>query len=175
MYLTKKRKKYSYLLLELLIGIFLLTIFLTPMLQGSYSYLKKQKKEILSLRLGLEADKMLIAIEEELRKGQVPWETLVASQKEKILIENFSIKKSFDSRLPTISSRLFLSKGKLKKLQNGTTIGTVVATVEFTTSARQNKVIYTLSSLFFVTKKKWEHTPSSSFPNVKDTICQATL
>jgi len=163
------------LLLELLIGIFLLTLFLTPMLQGPYTYLKKQKKEVLSLRLGLEADKMLIAVEEDLRKGLLAWETLVASQKEKILLENFSLKKTFESGLPTVSSRVFLSKGKLKKLQNGTWIGTVIATVEFATTSHPKEAVYTLSSVFFVARKKWDHTPSSSFPNVKDPICKASL
>lgn len=174
MYLVKKRKKHSYLLLELLIGIFLLTLFLTPMLQAPYSYVKRQKKEILSLRLGLEGDRLLIAAEEDLRKGQIPWDSLMESQKEKIFIEKFSFPLSLEKELPSISSRFFLSRGNIKKLENGTWIGTVLATVEFIVPSRPKEVLYKISSTFFVARKKWDHAPSS-FPSVKDPICQASL
>jgi hypothetical protein len=145
------------------------------MLQAPYNYAKKQKKDVLSLRLCLEADKMLILAEEDLRTGQIPWDFLIKSSKDKVLIEKFSLPITLDKELPLVSSRFYLSKGNFKKLDNGTWLGTVRGQVEFFLPARPKEVVYTLSSTFFVARKKWERSPNSSFPGVQDPICKVQL
>ncbi|MBS0627880.1 MAG: hypothetical protein JSS09_06675 [Verrucomicrobia bacterium] len=168
----KKRKKHSYLLLELLIAISILALFWGPMLRAPFSYLVKQKEEITSLYLRLEGEKSLIELEENLRTGQIPWSKIIQSQKERVLIKNSSNLFFPDKNFPKVESSIFLSKSSLKKMETGTWIGKVQATVEFSDFSNK-KVLHTVKSVFFVSKKKMEvPLTSPPFSDVKDSICR---
>lgn len=166
---VKKIKKYSYLLLELLIAITLLSLFLAPMLQAPFSYMKKQKEEIISLFLRLQGEKLLIKVEEDLRTGQISWDTLIKSQREKIAVP-YEGKVSFpDKTFPKIEAKIYLSKSYLKKLETGTWIGTVQATLEFF-QKKTKRPIYKTNATFFVSKKILQ-IPVPPLPPVKNSIC----
>lgn len=171
----KKKKKHSYLLLELLIAIAILSLFIGPMLRAPFSYLKRQKEEIISLCLGSEGEKLLIGLEEELRTGQIPWSKIVQSQKERVFIKSSTDFFFPDKTFPKVESTLFLSKATLKKLESGTWIGTVQAYLEFTSLNNKNKILQKTTTVFFVSKKRLELPVNpSSFPDVKDSICRGS-
>ncbi len=107
----KKSKKHSYLLLELLVALFLLSLFLTPMLSSPFAYVKKQKHDIQSLYLQLEEEKLLIFMEEQLRTGQIPWDVIVKSETspQKVGEKTFTLpgdKKPYQARLFITQTRL---------------------------------------------------------------------
>lgn len=169
----KKRKKHAYLLLELLIAISLLSLFLAPMLRAPFSYLKRQKEEIISLFLRLEGEKLFIEVEEELRTGQIPWSKIVESQKERIPIKSSTHFFFPDETFPKVESAMFLSKATFEKLESGTWIGTVRVMLEFSSTSKQKKILHKMNSIFFVSKKKLDIPVGlPSLPNVKDSICR---
>ncbi len=171
----KKKKKHSYLLLELLIAIALLSLFLAPMLRAPFSYLKRQKEEIISLYLRFEGEKLLIGLEEELRTGLIPWSKIVQSQKEKVFIKSSTDFFFPDKTFPKVESTLSLSRATLKKLESGTWIGTVQACLEFSPLNNKNKIIQKTTTVFFISKKKLELPVNPSpFPDVKDSICRGS-
>lgn len=142
------------------------------MLRAPFSYLVKQKEEITSLYLSLEGEKYLIELEEDLRTGLIPWAKIVQSQKEKVLIKSFSKKIFPDETFPKIELSLFLSKASFKKLETGTWIGKVQATVEFSDFSNK-KILHQVKSVFFVSKKKMDlPLTSPPFADVKDSICR---
>ncbi len=173
MNVIKKRKKHPYLLLELLIAIALLSLFLAPMLRAPFSYLKRQKEEIISLYLQFEGEKLFIGIEEDLRTGLISWAKIEQSQKEKVLVKSSPLVLFPDNTFPKMKSSLFLSKAILRKLESGTWVGTVQVNLEFFSPSNQERVLHKASTVFFVSKKKLELpiTPSS-FPDVKGSICR---
>lgn len=169
----KKIKKHPYLLLELLIAIALLSLFLAPMLRAPFSYLKRQKEEIISLFLQLEGEKIFIEAEEDLRTGLISWAKIEKSQKEKILVKSIPHVFFPDNTFPKMEASLFLSKATLRKLESGTWAGTVQVNLEFSPLSNKEKILHKVATVFFVSKKKLElPIDSSSFPDVKGSICR---
>ncbi|MES2198863.1 MAG: hypothetical protein V4489_01675 [Chlamydiota bacterium] len=143
------------------------------MLGGPFRYLKKQKEEIISLFLRFEGEKLFIEVEEELRTGQIPWAKIVQSQKENVFLKSSANFFFPDKTFPKMESSLFLSKATLKKLESGTWIGTVQVTLEFFAPRNKEKILHKTTTVFFVSKKKLDlPVNSSSFPDVKDSICR---
>ena len=137
-------KKHSYLLLELLIAMSLLSVFLVPVLSSPFSHLKRQRQEILSLSLHNEGEKLLFLVEEKLRQGEVSWKMITESQKEKVFLD-----------LPSscaIKPSIFLYKTTLNDGEDGSTLGLVTAKVEFFEKGGK-KPLHKASSTFFICKK----------------------
>src|SRR5438105_3973108 len=117
-----KVKKHSYLLLELLVAFFLLSLFLAPMLSSPFAFVRKQMRDITSVYLKLEEEKLLASIEEDLRTGETSWDTLLKSQEKPFLLK----KKTFTLPGDTHSyeAKLFLVQGKFET-QDDLSFGTV--------------------------------------------------
>ena len=158
----KKIKIHSYLLLELLIALALLALFLGPMLGPPLAHLRNQRKEILNLYLHLEGEKILFSIEEELRTGVISWETLMKNEGKKTLLKTLdSFRICADEAFPLVQPHIYLSRKAIKQDANGTWIGTVRVTVEFTLPSKQIVLPRKYAS-FFVSKKKLETTLPST-------------
>jgi len=170
---VKKRKKYTYLLLELLIAIALLSLFLGPMLKAPFGYIVRQKQEILSLRLHLEAEKLFIRLEESLRTGQISWDRIVESGKKKEIPEKANLPVSFGGLdFPKMESSISLTGSTLKRLENGTWVGTVNAKVEFLSLEKTQKFLYCQNRVFFVAKKQLDLSLPPVLNDLKDSICR---
>lgn len=154
----KKAKKQSYLLLELLLAFFLLTLFLAPMLSSPFAYVRKQKEEITFLYFSLEEEKLLSQIEEKLRSGQIPWETLLSSEEAPVLLETKTLKIPGDDRI--YEAKLFLAKGTFKT-QEGVCFGTVKAAIKiFQKAQKKPKKKPAFLTLFVL--KKYEGAPHAA-------------
>ena len=166
---VKKKKKHPYLLLELLIALALLALFLGPMLGSPLAHLRNQKKEILDLYLSLEGEKIIFTTEEKMRKGLIDWDTLIKNEGKKTLLEildPFTIPE--DKTIPLIIPKVYLSRKALKQDANGTWIGTVRVTVEFTLPS--NKILLPRKyATFFVSKKRLQTSLPSSHLASKET------
>lgn len=135
-------KKHSYLLLELLIAVTLLSLFLVPVLSSPFSHLKRQKQEILSLSLYNEGERILFLVEEKLRQGEIPWKEISSSQKEKVFLDIESSS--------SIKPSIYLYKTTLNEGDDGSILGLTTAKVEF---LEKGKPLLKASSTFFICRK----------------------
>lgn len=149
----QRKKRYSYLLLELLISISLLSLFLGPLLSSPFSYLRKQKKEIRSIYLHLEAEKQLVFLEEKLRTQSIPWKQILESQNKEIFLETLSIQLPFSDQPYEVELILSNSSFQTKKEE---TFARVKGTVKLYKKSLKREKEYQSSALFFVLKTKKE-------------------
>jgi hypothetical protein len=153
----QKRKKHSYLILELLIGLFLLGLFLSSFLQTPLTHMKKQLASLSSFYLDQVAKRQLIFLEEKLRTGQISFTELASSEHQKKMV--YSEKIFFSPIDPTkkcyYESKLFLSKATFTKKPDGTVFGTVQLSVEFyPISPKKPPCCHKASKVVFVSKKQ---------------------
>jgi hypothetical protein len=137
-------KKHSYLLLELLIAVTLLSLFLVPVLSSPFSHIKRQKQEIISLSFHKEGERLLFLVEEKLRQGEISWKEISESQKEKVFLDIPSLSK--------IKPTIFLQRTMLNETEDGSLQGLTTVKVEFIYPTKK-KNTYTASSTFFVCRK----------------------
>ncbi len=145
---TKRKKKHSYLLLELLIGLTLVTLCLAPMLGSPQLANKKQKKELSRIYMQWEGEKILCSLEQKLRTGDIPWDTLLKSQDKKNLL--------YEEKSPTLRSRVYLSKGKQGDFfqdKEGNWIGKVSFSICLYLP-NESTALYQLTAVFFISKKR---------------------
>ena len=167
---VKKRKKHPYLLLELLIALALLALFLGPMLGSPLAHLRNQKKEILNLYLDLEGEKILFAIEEQMRTGLITWDMLIKNEGKKTLLETLKpFEIPADKTFPLLIPKVYLSRKALKQDINGIWIGTVRVTVEFTMPSNKTSHTHRIYATFFISKKKLQTSVPSSHLASKET------
>ncbi len=124
---VKKAKKSSYLLLELLLAFFILSLFLAPMLSSPFSYMRKQIKDMTSIYLQLEEEKLLFRIEEDLRTGKISWKSVISSEEGPTLLETRPVKVPGNKH--QYEAKLFLIQGNFKE-QEDIHFGTVKAAVK---------------------------------------------
>lgn len=125
-----KKLKHSYLLLELIIAIALLSLFLVPMLGSPLIHVKKQKAELLSLLLQNKSENLLIDLEEKLVTGAIPWQTLLESSRKKKLLESISPLK-LEQGFPLVEANIYLVRSTFAKNNQGTSLGKVNVLIEF--------------------------------------------
>lgn len=147
----KKVKKQSYLLLELLIAFFLLTLFLAPMLNSPFAFVRKQSNEMSLIYLSLEEEKILASIEENLRTGKISWDILLSCEEAPILLETRQIKIPDDKK--EYEAKLFLVRGSFKT-QDGVCFGTVKAAVKIFQKAQKKPKKKPAFLTLFVLKKQ---------------------
>ena len=116
-----KKLKHSYLLLELIIAIALLSLFLVPMLGSPLLHVKKQKNELLSLLVQNKSESLLIELEEKLVTGAIPWQTLLESSRKKKLLESISPIKLEDG-FPLVEANIYLVRSTFAKNNQGTSL-----------------------------------------------------
>ncbi len=145
----QRRKRYSYILLELLIAISLLSLFLAPLLSSPFSYLRKQKKEIISIYLRLEAEKQLAFLEEKLRTQSISWKQILESQTKEVSLEVLPFK------LSTVSyeAELVLSHGSFQTKKEDV-FASVKGTVRIYRKSLKREKQYQSTAHFFVLKTK---------------------
>lgn len=151
-YFLKKKKK-TYLLLELLIAFFLLSLFLAPMLGSPLSYIRKQVQSMTSIYLELEAEKYLALIEEKVRTHKVSWHQIVESQKKTILLDTISFKVPSHKKTEDYEARLFLYKTHLQT-QEQSSYGTIKGLVRIYKLKPKKKKEYEAHLNLFVVKKE---------------------
>lgn len=122
----QKKAKKTYLLLELLIAFFLLSLFLAPLLHSPFAYLRKQQKEITSLLLQIETEKLLASIEENLRNGTISWDTLLETEKHPVPLQTISLHLAQDPVIYAVE--LSLMDGSFE-IEEEVSFGTVKAAV----------------------------------------------
>jgi len=147
----QRNKRHTYLLLELLLAFSLLSLFLTPLLNTPFSYLKKQRQEILSLRWQQEGEKGLINIEEQLRTGEIPWDSIVKAQKQPVPLSTYSFQKEFKE----YEVRLLLARSYLHT-EEDSQFGTVHTQVQIhDLSKKKTSLQYQLTGRLFALKKTY--------------------
>jgi len=147
----KKIKKHSYLLLELLLSFFLLTLFLAPMLSSPFAYVRRQMAEMATIYFQLEEEKLLASIEENLRTGKVSWDTLLTSEESPVLLETKTIKVPGDKHV--YEAKLFILRGQFKT-QDEVCFGTVKAAVKiFQKNQKKTKKKPAFQTLFVLKKQ----------------------
>jgi hypothetical protein len=145
----RKKVKQEYLLLELLIAFFLLSLFLAPLLHSPFAYLRKQQKDISSLFLQIEEERLLAQIEEDLRNGTISWNSVLASEKEPVLLQTIFLTVAQD---PTsYSAELSLIEGSFETHEE-ISFGTVKAAVAITRSLDKKKKNKPVTVTLFVLK-----------------------
>ncbi len=148
---VKKVKKHSYLLLELLVAFFLLSLFLAPMLSSPFAYVRKQMRDMTKVYLQLEEEKLLAVIEERLRSGSISWETLMASEKKPVLLETRALK--FPGDEYEYEAKLFLAKAEFQNRED-LSFGTVKAGVKIYKLAQKKPLKKAASLSLFILKKQ---------------------
>ena len=147
----KKVKKHTYLLLELLLAMFLLSLFLAPMLSSPFAYVRKQKQEISAIYFQLEEEKLLAHIEEHLRTGLISWNTLTSSEDSPVLLETRPFKLPDDNH--HYEAKLFILQGHFKN-REGVSFGTVKAAVKIYEKSKKKPKKKPASVTLFVLKKQ---------------------
>jgi len=171
-FLKKKKRRYCYLLLEILVAIGLLSLFLAPILGSPFHHLKRQKQEILTLYLHRYGEEVRYLIEEQLRNGQISWKQIEESQKQPVEIASLSQTVSWEDGLPAVEVKTYIYKSFIKDLGNDTWIGTVRSSVEFFSLGKGGKTLYVAHPSFFVSKKKGGFSYDHSFSQGNDPICR---
>jgi hypothetical protein len=154
-----RKKKQSYLLLELLIAFFLLALFLTPLLGSPFSYLKKQRKAIHMLRLELEGEKHLAKIEEQLRTSEISWSQIAESANRPILLSTEEIRIKEAKKITRYESKLFLGKSKLQEEQDSA-FAAVKAHIKIYEAGKKKPLIYQASNTLTVQRKNLMEPPA---------------
>jgi len=159
MYKVKKVKKHSYLLLELLVAFFLLSLFLAPMLSSPLALVRKQAREITAVYLKLEEEKYLALIEEDLRSGKTSWDTVLKSQHKPFLLYTKEIRLPGDKHV--YHAKLFLLQGKFET-QGSLSFGTVKAAVKIYQHPEKTPQKKPASLTLFLLKKQTVEDHASS-------------
>jgi hypothetical protein len=147
--LIRKKIKKNYLLLELLIAFFLLSLFLAPLLHSPFAHLRKQQKEITAILLQIEEEKLLASIEENLRNGTISWNTLLETQTHPVLLQTISLRLAQDPL--TYSAELSLMEGSFE-IDEEVHFGTVKAAVTIKNPLDKKKKPKPVTVTLFVLK-----------------------
>lgn len=144
-----KKAKNCYLLLELMIAFFLLSLFLAPLLHSPFRYLKKQQREITTFLLQIEEEKLFASIEENLRNGTIPWNTLLETEKHPIFLKSVKLQLPGDPIIYT--AELSLLDGSFET-EEEVHFGTVKAAILITNPQDIKKKAKPISITLFVLK-----------------------
>ncbi len=151
----KKKKKNTFLLLELLVAIALFILFIIPTISFPMTHLKKQRKEVTLLHLHLKGEEILNSLEEKFRTGEISWETLEKSAKEKNFLLEVQKKITLDKDLPfLIEPHIFLNGTVItpeEKSQNS--FGKTTISVELKSASPPYKKLHSTHSKIFIAKK----------------------
>ena len=147
----RKVKKHSYLLLELLVAFFLLSLFLAPMLSSPFAYARKQVQDVTAVYLTLQEERLLALIEEDLRTGKISWDALLSSQEKPFFIrtEKFTLPKDKHE----YEAKLFLVRGKFET-KDDLSFGTVKAAVKIYQVPQKKPKKKLVSLSLFLLKKQ---------------------
>jgi hypothetical protein len=151
MYKVKKAKKHFYLLLELLVAFFLLSLFLAPMLSSPFAFVRKQVRDMTTVYLTLEEEKYLALIEEDLRSGKTSWDTVLKAQDKPFLLGTKDITLPGDTH--KYKAKLFLLQGKFET-QGDLSFGTVKAAVKIYQTPQKKLKKKPASLTLFLLKKQ---------------------
>ncbi len=144
-----KKAKNSYLLLELMIAFFLLSLFLAPLLHSPFRYVKKQQREITDFLLQIEEEKLFASIEEKLRNGTIPWSTLLETEKHPVSLKSVTLRLPGDPH--TYTAELSLLDGSFEK-EEEVCFGTVKTAILMTNPLDKKKKTKPISITLFVLK-----------------------
>lgn len=146
---VRKKIKKEYLLLELLIAFFLLSLFLAPILHSPFAYLRKQQKDITSILLQIEEEKLLSSIEENLRNGSISWNTLLETEKHPVFLQTVSLRLAQDPIVYT--AEMSLIDGSFE-IDEEMSFGTVKAAVTITNPLDKKRKSKSVTVTLFVLK-----------------------
>ena len=144
-----QKKLHSFLLLELMIALFLLTLCLIPLLRTSFFYTQRQKTDFRGLQLHKLGEEILLLTEAEIRSHTLSWEKLLQSQEEPIQLPLPA--QLSTPLLPNIQIALFFSLQSLKEDKERNESGKLKLSVTFHKN-KQKKVLHAASSTLFVYK-----------------------
>jgi hypothetical protein len=122
------------------------------MLSSPFAYVRKQAQDIQLLYLQLEEEKLLALIEEKLRTGQIPWETLFESQEGPVFLETRPLKLPAGQK--SFEAKLFLAQGSFQEKEDKTVFGSVKAVVKIYEKSHQKPTKKPVSVTLFVLKKQ---------------------
>lgn len=146
MFTVKKRKKTTYLLLELLLGLTLVTLCLAPLLRIPQQSYSKQKKELALLHFAFERENITCKLEELLRSNQISWSTLYESREKKIFL--------YEEKFPPFTYKIYLSKGNTFSSDvEGNLLGKITFSLHVYMPPKK-KMIQQYHPTFFVMRKK---------------------
>lgn len=83
----KIKKTHSFLLLEMMIAIFLVTISITPMISGSLKYVRSEIKELELIEAQRIAELSFAEIKSQIYQNQIPWEQIPIKKSDSELID----------------------------------------------------------------------------------------
>lgn len=147
-----KRKKNSYLLLEFLLALAILSLTLGPLIQAPLSHLKRQIQETVSLCLACEARQILYTTQEKLYHNAIPWKQIELAEKSPVFIGSQEV--TFPGLpISPCQAEVFLSKAHIEKKDDTTDYGWVEVLVSFT-PIQGKREKYALT--FFISKQPIE-------------------
>ncbi len=151
----KKKKKNTYLLLELLVAIALFILFIIPTISFPMTHLKKQRKEVTLLYLNLKAEEILDSIEEKFRTGEISWDTINQSIGQKNFPLEVQKKITLDKDLPfVIEPHIFLNSTAIIPEENSqNSLGKTTISVQLKSAMPPYKILHSTHSKIFIAKK----------------------